>query len=110
MPSTRRLTLAMNLILMIVAALALTISAATADAPTGGWVGYDAVPDRTNIDPNWSDVTHPEDFPGCHALTGEATLADRVVLFEDGSVERLTFGQVAAQSKAGARLWVVGSC
>lgn len=105
-----RLAIAANILLMVVAALALSISAATADAPEGGWVGFDAVPDRTNIDPNWSDVTHPEDFPGCHALTGEATLADRVVLLEDGSVERLTFAQVAAKSKAGVRLWVVGSC
>src|SRR5689334_22299627 len=88
-----------NLALTVLACSAFLIPAATADAPEGGWVGFDSVTDREPLAPKWSDVTRPEDFPGCHTLTGAATIADRVVIFEDGDVQRLTFGEVAAQTK-----------
>ena len=97
---------ATNLLLAALFAAGLAIPALTATAPTGGWVGFDAVTSRSAPAPSWADVTHPERLPGCTGRT-DAGLADRVVIREDGTVERWSFGRVAASE---GRFWVVGSC
>jgi len=96
----------LSVLLATLFAVAVAVPAMTADAPTGGWVGFDAVADRDAAAPSWADVTFPERLPGCTGRT-DAGLADRVVILEDGDVERWTFGQVADSDR---RFWVVGSC
>lgn len=94
-------------LVLIAAALASYVSS---HAPMGGWVGYDAIPDRASLVVDWRNVTHPERFPHCDGRTANVGLADRVVIRESGDAVRMTFGQLARATDAGHRVWVVGSC
>lgn len=77
--------------------------------PIGGWVGSDAVPDRDNtLDPAWQDLRHPESFPGCVADSSSTSFDDRVVIWEDGREERLSFGWL--WNHRNLHYWIVGVC
>jgi hypothetical protein len=99
------MTKTMNLLLAGAFTLALAAPAVHTSAPEGGWVGFDQVPDRSSsLDFSQYDA-QVRDL-GCTPTPDRSGLQDRVVIFEDGDIERRSFASLQHAS----RYWTLGSC
>lgn len=119
MTTTRRRTVALiaQTVLLLGMALAVTIQAATYDAPEGAYA-----PGKTGLDwgthqnvPTWT-TDMADRFPACHDAATQpegVTPAAVVVVHQDATVERVTFQQAwdDTHDQTWANdVWVVGSC
>lgn len=100
-------TFTRSLSVLLAACFAVVVALANVSAPTGGWVGYDAVPDRTPVNLAATHAAATRAL-GCVPGTSDASLSDRAVIRESGEIVRMSFGQLARVSKSGARVWVIG--